>query len=331
VSEPLIWMRAIHFIATISVVGTVFFTVLVAGPSLWAGMRESKVATLAVRRIIWIGWISLLSAVLSWAGWLVLIAAQMSDLSVAVVLRGDPVWTVLTQTDFGQLWIARVTIAILLAGVMFSRWPSNHSRFLNGLALLLGTCLVGTLAWAGHAGAEFELTTKGIFHLTADALHLIAAAAWVGALVPLALVLRPALGSGVPALGIARSATVRFSTLGVLSVTVLGLTGAINSWVLAGSVRALTATDYGHLLLVKVALFLVMLSVAAINRLRLTPNLLQQGDAASAWTAAGQLRRNAIVEAGIGVIILAIVAVLGTMPPGIDEEETAYLFRQAED
>jgi hypothetical protein len=45
--------------------------------------------------------------------------------------------------------------------------------------------------------------------------------------------------------------------------------------VLAGSIQALTATDYGHLLLVKIALFLVMVALATVNRLRLTPRLVE--------------------------------------------------------
>ena len=44
-----------------------------------------------------------------------------------------------------------------------------------------------TLAWAGHAvGTERSVRP---FHLTADALHLLGAGLWLGALVPLLLVL----------------------------------------------------------------------------------------------------------------------------------------------
>ena len=53
--------------------------------------------------------------------------------------------------------------------------------------MVLAAALVGTLAFAGHAiGGE---GIEGIVHPAADVLHLVAAAAWVGALVPLALLL----------------------------------------------------------------------------------------------------------------------------------------------
>jgi hypothetical protein len=66
-----------------------------------------------------------------------------------------------------------------------------------------------------------------------------------------------------------------------------------------------------------------MLSLAAINRLRLTPWLQREEDAACAWDAVLQLRRNALIEAMLGAVILIIVAVLGTLPPGHDENEEA--------
>jgi putative copper resistance protein D len=113
--------------------------------------------------------------------------------------------------------------------------------------------------------------------------------------------------------------TRRFSTLGIVSVGVLVATGIINSWVLVGSVPALVGTDYGRLLLVKVALFFVMMAIAGVNRLRLTPRLVQAPSAAVAENALRQLQRNSLVEAAVGAIIVFIVGVLGTLPPGLDE------------
>ena len=54
-------------------------------------------------------------------------------------------------------------------------------------------------------------------------------------------------------------------------VATILITGLINTWNLVGSVEALLDTAYGRLLLVKIALFLAMVSVAAVNRFRLSP------------------------------------------------------------
>src|SRR4030088_3463747 len=81
-------------------------------------------------------------------------------------------------------------------------------------ALFMAGCLSGSLAFAGHAAGGSGI--EGSVHLTTDLLHLFAAAAWVGALVPLALVLHAANAGGDPAsIEIVREATRRFSTLGM--------------------------------------------------------------------------------------------------------------------
>jgi hypothetical protein len=115
----------------------------------------------------------------------------------------------------------------------------------------------------------------------------------------------------------ARTATTRFSMLGIVSVGTLLATGIVNTYYLAGSVPALLHTDYGRLLLIKIALFLAMVAIAAVNRLRLTPQLLQQASIAASRDALRQLRRNAATEALAGAIVIAIVAALGTMAPAI--------------
>jgi putative copper resistance protein D len=150
-------------------------------------------------------------------------------------------------------------------------------------------------------------------------MHLVAAAAWIGTLVPLALVLGAA-GPDVASVAIARKVTVRFSTFGIVSVATLLVTGTINTWYLAGSVPALIETDYGRLLLAKIALFLGMVAIATVNRLWLTPRLVQDATAAAARNALRQLRRNTAIEIVAGAIIIAIVAVLGVTPPALDDE-----------
>src|SRR5262249_13444777 len=132
---------------------------------------------------------------------------------------------------------------------------------------------------------------------------------------------------------LARDAPLRSSSLGLISVGLLIATGIVNGWILAGSVPALIGTDYGRLLLAKVALFLAMVAVAAVNRLRLTPRLALAissppcgqalahrrragGAAAGARPALRALARHSLVEATFGLAILTIVGALGTLPPG---------------
>src|SRR5262249_36798606 len=134
-------------------------------------------------------------------------------------------------------------------------------------------------------------------------------------------------------LALARDATLRFSTLGLISVGLLIATGIVNGWILAGSVPAWIGTDYGRFWPGKVALSLAMVAAAAVNRLRLTPRLAlaissppcgqalahkrgADGAPAAARTALRALARNSLVEATFGLAILIIVGALGTLPPG---------------
>jgi putative copper resistance protein D len=225
---------------------------------------------------------------------------------------------VLSETDFGQIWGVRLLLMPVLAAVLLllrSRFDHSGRSIASVVALVLALSLVGSVAWAGHAAANMGSDLKGNAHLLGDILHLVAAAAWVGALAPLALILNLSNDSVRPLLKISRIATLRFSTLGIISVGMILLTGLNNTWVLAGSIRALTATDYGNLLILKLILFLLMLGLASFNRFKLTPLLVPDNDISAAREAVRRLRRNALLEASLGVLILIVVAVLGTMSP----------------
>jgi putative copper resistance protein D len=148
---------------------------------------------------------------------------------------------------------------------------------LHSLALASGLGLVAGIAWTGHAGS-----TAGDWanlHLTADVLHLVAAAAWLGGLVPLALLLSQARRNEAHAwASLASQAARRFSILGIVSVGIIISTGIVNAWILVGSIEGLIATEYGRLLMLKLFLFIIMLVYAAINRFLLTPDLALSSD-----------------------------------------------------
>jgi putative copper resistance protein D len=318
--DPLIWARAVHFAATLSVAGVAFFLLFIGEPAFRAADKDEPIADIVRRRLAGIAWLGLALAVLSGAAWLLLRSAQMTERPLAAMWSEDFVSTVLLETDFGNVWLARSVLIALLAVALYASYLSAapQSQWTRAAALACAAALVGTLAFAGHAAAGSGV--EGLVHETADVLHLLAAAAWVGALVPLAVLLGAAASDRSEAsLAIAREATLRFSTFGIASVAIVLATGIVNTWELAGSVPALFGTDYGRLLLVKIVLFLVMLSVAGVNRLQLTPWLVRETDAAVRQRALRQLRNNSLIEASLAAVILLIVGVLGTLPPGNEQ------------
>ena len=243
--DPLIFVRAVHFAATLTTAGVAFFNVFIAQPALRAATSAELRAAIG-RRLAWIAWIGLVLTPLSGAAWFVLVAQSISDQPLASVLSdGNVLQAVLLDTDFGRDWLVRLVLIALLAGLLAAelRGTQDGRGITKLVIVIVATGLAGTLAWAGHGIGGAGLS--GSIHLAADFLHLVAAAAWVGGLLPLAFMLAAA--HRASSMSVARAASLRFSAYGVAAVGVLLLTGATNTWYLAGSIRALTATDYGHL------------------------------------------------------------------------------------
>ncbi len=134
--------------------------------------------------------------------------------------------------------------------------------------------------------------------------HLAIVAFWFGSLWPLRQVI--ALESRAQA----ARAIAAFSALAVRVVPVIALAGVGMAAVLLPDVAALTQ-PYGLLLLGKIALFALLMGLAAVNRLRLTPAL-ERGAA----RAPAQLRRSIALEYALIGATLALTAVMsGSFSP----------------
>ena len=269
------------------------------------------------RRLFALAWASLLVAVASGGAWLVIVASNMSGMPLGAVLWGPVLGTVLTQTRFGEDWELRAALAVVLAGCLAVQ-GLTRKHVAAWIGLLAAAAFIAFLAWAGHGAASEDVPFDAI-HLPADILHLLAAGAWLGALLPLALFLVQARRDGSPeVVTVARAATQRFSVLGLSCVGTLLVTGVVNTWFLSGSIPALLGTLYGQLLLVKMALFAAMIAVASVNQRSLLPCL---ADGARENTlrvrACWQLGRNASIEASLGIFVLAVVGIIGVLPPGL--------------
>ncbi len=244
----------------------------------------------------------------------------MSGTPLGGVLGGPVLGIVLTQTRFGEDWGLRAALVVVLAGCLVVL-GLTRKHVAGWIGLLAAAAFIASLAWAGH-GAAAEDVPFDVIHLPADILHLLAAGAWLGALLPLVLLFaQTRRDSSTDAVTVAQAATQRFSVLGLSCVGTLLVTGVVNTWFLAGSVPALLGTLYGQLLLVKITLFAAMIAVASVNQRNLLPCL---ADGARENTlrvrACRQLGRNASIEASLGVFVLAVVGIIGVLPPGLHTE-----------
>ena len=309
VDGPLVIVRGVHFAATAVMTGTLIFREVVAE----AASRSARPAAIIVRtQTLRVAWIFLAVATASAMIWLLLAAASMSGLSFGESMTSDVLSTVVNETQFGRVSEIRLVLAVIIAGgLAYDRFP-----LARGLALAMSLGLTAALAWTGHAGSTAG--AMGILHLTADTLHLLAAAIWIGGLVSLVLLLSVSRNDQTDAgVSFARDATQRFSTMGVAIVVVVLATGIVNGWILVGSWHALIATFYGQLLILKMALFAAMLLIAAANRFWLMPRLALRLGSAPQLEVVRRLACNSMIEVALASMIFAIVGMLGTLHPAI--------------
>ncbi|MES1974575.1 MAG: copper homeostasis membrane protein CopD [Pseudomonadota bacterium] len=231
--------------------------------------------------------------------------AQVDAESVAMVLKG---------MSLGKAWIARIGgLALVVAAATLFRRRAVSALWAASFG---GAVALGGLAWAGHGAMDEDAV--GWLHLAADIAHLLAAGIWVGALAfLLLLVARPSARIDHPHLWATHRALDGFSLVGTVVVAVIVVTGLVNAWLLVGAanVLSLPGTLYGQLLIAKLLLFAAMLGFAAANRYRLTPALAARIDAQDHGGAVAALRMSLALETGFAVLVLALVAWLGTLQP----------------
>ena len=101
----------------------------------------------------------------------------------------------------------------------------------------------------------------------------------------------------------------RFARLAVIGLAVVVVTGVARTIVEVGSLDALVTTDFGRLVLAKIALLVPVALLGALNHFRNVP-------AASRTLA--PLRRAGSVELALGAVLLLVASALGNSAPPIE-------------
>ncbi len=257
---------------------------------------------------------------LRFIAWAAIVTAALGLSVMAVQMAGawNAAWNrkmllAVIGTPYGQAWLFR--IAALFGVAVLLLWPLRRAPE-RAIAISLAGIALGSLAWGGHALA-LQGPARAV-HLTADVLHLLAAGAWIGAIVALrGMVASAAKSRDGDDIRVAARALGGFATDGTVIVATVILSGSINGWMIVGFEGAAAAieTPYGVLLLAKLFLFSVMLWLAALNRFRLVPKLETALNEGQRDQALGHLKRSLMLEYCLALGVLALVAVLGTLGP----------------
>lgn len=296
--DGLVVSRFVHFAALLYAFGVSFFPI-------YAFSRSERVASFDILSCHKIGLVpASLVALVSGFSWLVFTAASMAD-SLFEALSPSTMSAVLGESAFGRVWsihLALVAALCILAG--FNLW--GRRSFAISFAALSAACLA-SLAGTGHTQEQEGVAF--FVRAAADGTHLLAAGAWLCGLVALLALLRPVL-SDRSEIEI-RHVLMRFSGMGYGAVAVLVGTGLVNTWYLVPSLSQLSTSLYGQLLIIKLGLFALMLLLAAMNWFWLVPAIAGPHPQKSLF----RLRNHVIGEQVLGVLIIALVSVFGTLAP----------------
>jgi len=257
------------------------------------------------RRLSFLSWTAV---IISGLAWFVLVAGLIGEEVVFPGIQLGTLEIILFQMQFGHLWLFRFGCCLVLGVLLLIKRCESISA---GLAILV----LASLGGAGHAGAN--ASSRGLLALAVDVCHLVFAALWPGGLVPLLLFLFAERRATQDRNLLARVVR-RFSAMSLTAVIFLGVTGIINACFLVGSLRALFGTPYGQLLLMKIALFLLMIAFGAWNLLVLKPRLLRLAEfdpQRGSPKFVASLYRNVACETVLAAGVLLIIGLLGVTPP----------------
>jgi len=220
----------------------------------------------------------------------------------------------LGATRWGHLWIVHEAALLALALLAFrlrTMIGGPHRRAGQALAAGAGVlvlAIVSVEAAGSHAAALEEARATAV---AADALHILTACLWLGALPALVLMMWPQRGVGGGLADLLMASRRPFTGLAATSVGLLVVTGLYSAGREVETVDGLWTTTYGRALLVKSALLLVVGALGLVNSARLhgwCPRWL--GSLGRRVAAMWPSRRLVVIEAGAGVVLLIVVGVL---------------------
>jgi copper transport protein len=214
------------------------------------------------------------------------------------------------DTHLGQVWAARallwVLAAVVLAAVLQRGEAAVGSLGWRIGAVAVGFGLLRTTGMASHAADAAHAGWSAV----ADLVHLAGMSAWVGGLVVLLAAVLPRrqpaeLAAVVP----------RYSRLELTSVSAIVAAGSFLAWQLVGSLGGLLHTSYGRTLLVKLAVFALVLGAAQRRNAWVTrrlPVVVAGGRAATVRPFVYSVA----AETTLVLVVLSAASVLVTASPG---------------
>jgi len=242
-------------------------------------------------------------------------AASLIGLAVTAESQratADIPWTTYLSSSFGQ------NLAVQLAPVLAAGLALSAARWLRDRgerpALGLVAALIGVAIFTHVLGSHAPSSRLPWLMVFAQWAHVAAFTVWIGGLAALLLAVR-----GAPTEWKTRGVR-RFSFVAGIALTVLAGSGLLRAIDEVGAWSSLFSTLFGQLVLVKVALFGVLVSLGAVNRYRNVPLVAR---------SLGSLRRVGRTELAVAAGVLVVAGFLTSLAPPSYSRANAAAVTQA--
>jgi copper transport protein len=301
--------------------GTVAVYVLVMRPA-WRNQRWALggLPPRVMGRLRLLMWLSLIVGNVVNGFALLQVSMTLFETDVATVFR-DELWNiVLVGTNFGDVWRFRAILLMVMLFVQIvgaqqaqNRPESTHILWLvnGGLAALT----LSTMSFISHAAGSPVWSGASVL---VDYVHLLAVAVWIGGLIAIALVIRPALAPLEPeSRGVALFVLLkRFSGLAVFALSLIIATGIFNALIHVPRASDLSSSTYGLTLLSKILLMTPLLVLGALHHVAVNPQRFESLAARRFVRLPASLR----LEVFFALAVIFVAGWLPATPPPIPSE-----------
>ena len=242
------------------------------------------------------------------------VAIALQATLVAGLNEGDlssPSFLSVFSTTFGQWHLFRYPLlaglVVLLSGKV-RQWSLVHeggaakSWWIGWLLLSMG--LLATHSFTGHAAVA---SPRGLGLLN-DMVHLAFGSIWFAGIVILAVLLPDAwrARSDRERLTLLGPVVLRFSKVALVSITIVAITGTLNSFMNVAYLDDMVDSPYGISLTVKIIFFLGILVLGGINHFFLAKRLEQGAQTGRAGAAQRFFRTTIAIELAIALTIMGV-------------------------
>ena len=211
------------------------------------------------------------------------------------------------QTDFGNIWLIRMVITVILLGIWFGLDRKKILSKKNQIPLLvMSLALIATSSLIGHGAASGEAPA-----LLLDYIHNLVAAVWIGGIFYFVFALLPTFSQLKESNREKMSLVLipRFSIAFIIAVGIVIITGPTLMWFLESDVGLITESVYGQLIILKIAIAAVMVGLGGFFQFKVQKNA-EKNYSSGKISVHKKLKRSLKVDAALGIILLGVVALL---------------------